>query len=222
MDGSFYLVSVPIGNLDDITIRAKKILEAVDVIISEDTRQTGQLLSLLNLPKKQLYSYREQNHDRVFPEVVTLVKSGKSVALVADRGTPTISDPGFKLVRDLYTQGISVTPVPGVSSVITALTISGLPTDRFTFLGFLSRKTTEQKKLISKFIDLNTTIVFFESPFRLFKTLKNIRELLKGKTVSLAHELTKMHESVVRGNVDDVLVYLKENKIKGEWVVLIR
>lgn len=214
------VVSVPIGNIDDITLRAINVLKEADYIVSEDTRETGRLLSLLNIPRKELISYREQNHDRTFPYILNLILNNANVAIVSDRGTPGIADPGFRLIREAIKEDIEIVTVPGPSSAIAALSISGLPTNNFTFLGFLPRKKGKQIELLKKFIDLETTFITFESPFRILSLLENIQEEIGEINIALAHELTKKHEEVIRGTVSEVIEILKKRTIKGEWVVM--
>lgn len=220
MKGILYLVSVPIGNLEDITLRAIKTLKEVNAIVCEDTREAGKLLQLLDLPKKQLISYREQNHERSLGYIAQILENGEDLALISDRGTPGISDPGFKLVRDLTARGIIVVPVPGPSAVIAALSASGLPTDRFIFLGFLPKSTGKQKKLLQQFAVLPATFIIYESPFRVFRLLKTILEELGEIDVAVARELTKQNEEFIRGKTSAVLNELEGKKIKGEIVVL--
>lgn len=220
--GVLYIVSTPIGNLADITLRAIEILKTADYIVAEDTREAGKLLQLLNLPKKQLISYRDQIHDRSLPGIAKLLENGQNVALVSDRGTPLISDPGFKLVRDLQAQGYKIEAIPGPSAVLAALTISGLPTDRFAFLGFLPRTLGKQKKILSEYAQIPVTLILFESPFRVLKTLGSIKEVFGEVQVAAINELTKMHEKVIHADVSAVIQDLETEKIKGEWVIVIR
>jgi len=219
-NGNLYLVSVPIGNIKDITLRALEILKDADAIIAEDTRQAGNLIKLLNLPRVRLLSYRDQQHERVFPQILELLSAGKNLALISDRGTPTISDPGYKLVRDLHSVGISVLSVPGANAAIAALSVSGLPTDRFVFLGFLPRTAGKQRKLLQQFATLPATFIIYESPFRVIKLLKLIGEELGNIEIVLAHELTKLNEEIIKGRLEEVMKVMQVKKIKGEWVVL--
>ena len=193
-----YLVSTPIGNLEDITLRAKRILGEVDIIACEDTRKTGVLLVKLNIPRKRLLSYYEENELRRIPEIVRLLKEGKNVALVSNAGTPTISDPGFKLVRECLIQGIKVEPIPGPSAILTALVSSGLPTDKFLFLGYLPKKQGKRKKLLEncKLSAVHYTLIFYESPHRLIETLKDLQEIFGDIEIVLCRELTKIYEEI--------------------------
>ena len=198
-----YLVSTPIGNLEDITLRAKRILGEVDIIACEDTRKTGVLLVKLNIPRKRLLSYYEENELRRIPEIVRLLKEGKNVALVSNAGTPTISDPGFKLVRECLIQGIKVEAIPGPSAILTALVSSGLPTDKFLFLGYLPKKQGKRKKLLEncKLSAVHYTLIFYESPHRLIETLKDLQEIFGDIEIVLCRELTKIYEEIKRKRI---------------------
>lgn len=220
--GKLYIVSTPIGNMSDITLRAIEVLKSADYIVAEDTREAGKLLMLLNLPKKQLISYRDQIHDRALPGITKLLNNGQNIALISDRGTPLISDPGFKLVRDLKANGYNIEVVPGPSAVLAALTLSGLPTDRFAFLGFLPRSAGKQKKILSEYAEIPVTLILFESPFRLLKTLESVKKVFEEVQVAAINELTKIHEKVISGNISVVIEDLKITEIKGEWVIVIR
>jgi len=217
--GVLYIVSLPLGNLEDITLRALRTLSEVDAILAEDTREIAKFLTLKSLPRKKLISYRDQNHDRVVKEIAERIEQGENLALVSDRGTPTISDPGYKLVRDLTSLGITVVTIPGPVAAMAALSISGLPTDRFVFLGFLPRSRGKQRKILGEFATLPATFIIYESPFRIVSLLRVIAEL-GNVDVALARELTKMNEEVIRGKVLDVIDLLKDKKLKGEWVVM--
>jgi 16S rRNA (cytidine1402-2'-O)-methyltransferase len=231
MSGKLLLVSLPLGNLQDVTLRALQVLQSVDYILAEDTRemikfaQAFRAQGLLNgemLPS--IKSYRDQTHARVEAQVIADLQSGMQIALCSDRGTPTISDPGYLMVRAAIAAGITVEAIPGPSSAIAALTISGLPTDRFTFLGFLPRTPGKQRKLMQGFADLETTLIIFESPFRVVKLLESIQEVFGEQApVAVCRELTKMHEEVVRGPVAQVLADFKaRKKILGEFVICVR
>jgi 16S rRNA (cytidine1402-2'-O)-methyltransferase len=218
--GTLYIVSGPIGNLSDITYRAIKTLAEVDLVLSEDTRETEKLLKHYEISVPQI-SYRDQNHERIFSSILDLLNSGKSAALVSDSGTPLISDPGFKLVRELLNKGIKVTTVPGPSAVVAALSISGLPTDKFTFVGFLPKKENQRKEILRIYGSLETTLVIYESPFRVRKLLEEIEEVLGNRTVFIAKDLTKMYENVINAKIQDLLSDPSLIKEKGEFVVLI-
>jgi 16S rRNA (cytidine1402-2'-O)-methyltransferase len=216
--GTLYIVSGPIGNLQDFTYRAVETLKSVDLVLSEDTRETTKLLDAYGVKVSQI-SYRDQNHDHVFAQILDLLGSGKTAALVSDSGTPTISDPGYKLVRDLIQKGIKVSPVPGPSAIIAALSASGLPTDKFSFLGFLPKKEGPRIKLLSAYGALDNTLIIYESPYRIHKLLEEIKLALGNRRVTLARELTKLHEEIVTDFVENLLS--QEKTYKGEFVVLI-
>lgn len=220
MAGNLYVVAGPIGNLEDITIRALDILKKADLVVSEDTRETSKLLSHFDITAKQI-SYRDQNHDKVYSFILESLNVGQSVALVSDCGTPLISDPGYKLVRDLISAGIKVQTVPGPSAVIAALSVSGLPTDKFAFLGFLPKGSGQRAKLLTEYGELDSTLIIYESPYRIAKLLEEISVTLGNRTVCLARELTKVHEETVTGKVRDLLVKYADKTFKGEFVVLI-
>lgn len=220
LPSSLYLVSTPIGNLEDITLRALKILAEVDILCCEDTRTTQILLNKYNIHAKKLLSYFEKNEQKRIPEILQLLKDGNSVALVTDAGTPSISDPGFRLVRAVIESGISVVPIPGVSAAITALSASGLPTDAFVFEGFLPVKKGRKTRL--EFLkDETRTIIFYESPYRISRTLTDLKEVVGEREVVLARELTKKFEEFLRGNLSEVIEQLNKKKILGEFVVVI-
>lgn len=216
-----YIVATPIGNLKDITFRAIDTLKKVDLIAAEDTRRTGILLRHYNISKKMV-SYIDFNKDRRAREFIGLLKEGKSIALVSDAGTPGISDPGFHIVRECVREGIQVSPIPGANAVISALVCSGLPTDRFTFYGFLP-KTKEKKKKMFKLADeRGETAVFYESPYRIKKTLELLAREFPDKNIVLARELTKKFEEFIRGTAKEVHEKTKDKNIKGEIVLVMR
>jgi len=218
---NLYLVSTPIGNLNDISLRAKETLAKTEIILAEDTRKTGKMLKKLGVSHNQLVSYYEENEAKRIPEVINWLKQGKDITLVSNSGTPLISDPGYKLVREVINQGFKIIAIPGASALISALIISGLPIDRFTFFGFLPKKQGKKREL---FKELGTmkTIVFYESPNRIIKTLEIIKEIVGDVDLALCRELTKLHEKVIRGNISQVLLELnKEERIKGEITVVL-
>lgn len=220
MEGKFYLVATPIGNLKDITLRAIEVLSSVDIIACEDTRKTGLLLQKLEIKNKpQLLSYYEENEQRRISQIINFLKEGKSVALVSNAGTPTISDPGYKLVRECVNQGIEVESIPGSSSVLTALTVSGLPTDRFLFLGFLSKKEGKRKITLES-LPKKTTIIFFGSPFRLIKTLKELKEIFGDIDIVICRELTKVFEEIRREKISQSINHFEKNQPKGEFTLI--
>ena len=220
MAGLFYVVATPIGNLEDISLRALRILKEVDVIFSEDTRETSKVLQKFSIEKAQV-SYRDQIHNRMLPVAEEYLNSGRSIALITDCGTPLISDPGFKLVSELRQKGFTVLGIPGPSAVITALSISGLPTDKFTFVGFLPRGSGQRKDLLLKYGELDATLALYESPYRVVSLLDQILTYLGDRYVCVANELTKVHENVKTGAVSEILAWYKSAKPRGEFVVLI-
>lgn len=236
--GMLFVVSTPIGNLEDITIRAKRILFEVDIIACEDTRKTNLLLNKVRpgtrsdldevRPRRRrkplLLSYYEENELRRVPEIINFLKAGKNVALVSNAGTPTISDPGFKLVRECISQGVRVEAIPGASALLTALVSSGLPTDKFLFLGYLAKKPTKRKNLLQN-IDclyryMKPTIVFYESPYRLVASLKDLQEVFGDIEIVICRELTKVHEEMRREKVSKAIEHFEKIKPKGEFTLL--
>jgi 16S rRNA (cytidine1402-2'-O)-methyltransferase len=218
MSGKLYIVASPIGNLEDISFRAINILKSCSFIVSEDTRETQKILNHFDISKPQI-SYRDQNHKIVVSKIVEILKDGLDLALLSDRGTPLISDPGFKLVRDVIDLGYKVESVPGPSAVISALVVSGLPTDRFIFLGFLPKSEKQRVEMVEKYGNLESTLILFESPFRVEKLLKEIKEALGDRDVVVAKELTKLHEEVYRFNLKDL--HSQKIDTRGEFVVLV-
>lgn len=217
--GALYIVSTPIGNLDDITLRAINVLAAVDLIAAEDTRKTRFLLDHLNIAKP-LLSYHSYNETRRSPLIVGKLSEGKSIALVTDAGTPGVSDPAFALVRDVLQSGFRVVPVPGASAALAALVVSGLPTERFVFEGFLPTKKGRKSKL-DRLKSEPRTIILYESPFRIVKTVEEILSTFGDRRMAVARELTKKFEEVLRGSGSDVLQSLKAKPPRGEYVVVI-
>jgi len=215
-----FVVATPIGNLEDITRRALRILSEVDLIAAEDTRHTKKLLDYYQI-STPLTSYHKFNIKSKTGYLIQLLKAGKSLALVTDAGMPGISDPGYELIRESVDQGIGVIPIPGPSAVITALAVSGLPTDKFIFLGFLPKKSGKRRKELEKRKDFEGTIILYESPFRLVKCLQDILSALGDRKVAVARELTKIHEEVVRDSVVRVLEKFQAKAPKGEVVILI-
>lgn len=249
--GKLFVISTPIGNLEDITLRAIRVLREVDFIACEDTRQTGLLLQQLkevppptrlhpstgvtsardSARETWLLSYYEENELQRIPQIIGLLKDGKNIALVSNAGTPTLSDPGFKLVRECITQGIVVEAIPGPSALLTALVSSGLPTDKFLFLGYLPKKSGKRKKLLenikmapqsSNNIAINNmTIIFYESPYRLLKTLDSMLEIFGDISIVICRELTKVHEEIRRERVSEAIKHFEQIKPQGEFTLLI-
>ena len=216
--GILYIVSTPIGNLDDITLRALKTLRHVDLIAAEDTRRTRRLLSHFDI-HTPLVSYFEHNELKKLDKLLSHLKRGKEIALVSNAGTPGISDPGYRLIQQAIERGIPVIPIPGPSAVIAALSISGLPTDSFTFTGFLPKKGGKRTKLLDKLADLDGTSILYESPHRLMGTLKDLLEVCGDRQIAVTRELTKAFEEVIRGRVSEVMDTLKGRRIKGEITI---
>jgi 16S rRNA (cytidine1402-2'-O)-methyltransferase len=204
--------------MEDISARALKTLADVDYILSEDTRETSKLLNYFKIEKPQI-SYRDQNHDRVLSQIKDLIENGLNIALVSDRGTPLISDPGYKLVRDLIKEGVKIESIPGPSSVIDALVLSGLPTDKFIFLGFLPKGKAQVAKLLEKFGEMPATLIIFESPYRLESLLETASEVLGSRDVAVCKELTKMHEEIYRFYLPQWR--MQKFDLRGEFVVVI-
>lgn len=219
---SLYIVATPIGNLGDITDRAKEVLSMVDVVAAEDTRVTKKLFTLLGISlQKKFITYEDHSEQSRFQEIIDLIKEGKNVALVSDAGSPLISDPGYKLVRECRKQGIKITTIPGASAVICALQLSGLPTNRFMFAGFVPNKDKARTDLFTEINKINTTLVLYETAIRLSKTLDTIDEVMPNREIAIVREITKMYEECIFGNISDVKEKIKENPIKGEIVLVI-
>jgi 16S rRNA (cytidine1402-2'-O)-methyltransferase len=217
--GTLYIVSTPIGNLQDITHRAVHILKSVDCIAAEDTRTTHILLDHLGITKP-LVSYYAHNELRRIPELIDRLDRGEAIALVTDAGTPGISDPAFAIVRETLRSGYRVIPVPGASALLAALVVSGLPTDRFAFEGFLPPKKGRQKR-IELLREEERTIVLYEAPHRLLRTLREIHSGLGDRDVAVARELTKKFEEVHRGTLSEVLSVVEKREPRGEYVIVI-
>lgn len=215
--GQLFVVATPIGNLGDMSTRAKDILAGVDLVLCEDTRVTAKLLSVMDIHVPTT-SFHEHTDPLKRKQLVDLMVDGKRLALVTDAGTPAISDPGGFLVADTVAAGITVTPIPGPSAVIAALSVSGLPLERFTFVGFPPHKKGRQT-FFKELADLAHTVVLYESTHRIMKTLEALREL--GRPLVVCRELTKLHETIYRGTPDDIMRQLQETSIKGEFVIVI-
>ena len=218
---TLFVVPTPIGNLEDITLRAIRILQEVDTIVCEDTRQTVKLLSHLKI-SKPLISFYTQNQLKRIPQIISMLENGKNIALVSDCGTPAISDPGYYLIKEAIDKNIKVVPLPGACALITALVGSGLTTDSFVFLGFLKKKTGKMKKELEQAKLLQKTIVFYESPHRILKTLETCKNVFGEQTqIVLARELTKKFEEFIRGTIKEVSDEMINREILGEFIVLI-
>ncbi|MDR3011681.1 MAG: 16S rRNA (cytidine(1402)-2'-O)-methyltransferase [Chitinispirillales bacterium] len=216
-----YIVSTPIGNLGDITVRASKILAECDLILAEDTRTSRKLLDHLGITVPT-NAYHDFNKEKVTPGIVTQLEDGKNIALITDAGTPGIADPAFYLVRAaIASGGIDVVPVPGASAFLSALVASGLPTDRFIFENFLPHKSTQRRKLFESIKGEPRTIIFYETPHRIVKTLEDIKAVLGDVRIVIARELTKIHEEFLRGSAEELLSHFANRPPKGEMVVLL-
>ncbi len=221
MAGTLYLVATPIGNLADITHRALQVLKDVDLIACEDTRHTHKLLQHYGITTKTI-SYHEHNEQQRAAELIDLLKQGSDIAVVSDAGTPSISDPGFRLVRAAIESEIAVVPVPGPSALISALIAAGLPTDEFFFAGFLPSRSNARRVRLNELRSVPGTLIFYESPHRLATTLKDAYEVLGEREAVVARELTKLHEEIRRGRLSDLAKhYVDEENPRGEIVVLI-
>ena len=215
-----YIISLPIGNAKDITIRALEYLEKTDEIYCEDTRVTRKLLSIYEI-KKKLNIYHDHNGEYVRPKIIKKIKGGKSIGIVSDAGTPLISDPGYKLVLSAKKEGLHVTSCPGPSAPITALTLSGLPTDSFYYLGFLPLKKKTRDKSLNEVKNLKTSLLIFETSKKINKTLNDLLLILGNREISICREMTKKFEEIITGCIEDILPILEKNELKGEIVIVV-
>lgn len=224
MNGSLFIVSTPIGNIKDITLRAIETLKKVDHILCEDTRVTGHLLHEYQIDKKMV-AFGDFNEERMISFVIADLEKGQNIALVSDAGTPLVSDPGFKLVRELAFKNIKIEVIPGASGVTAALVVSGLPTDKFLFLGFLPKKDGKREKLLTDAKEavskVKSSVIIYESPFRVLKTLEQIKKVFGDIDVVVCREMTKLHEEVIRQKVTDVIKHFSLHSPKGEFVILL-
>lgn len=218
--GMLYLVSTPIGNLEDITLRALRILEEVDIIAAEDTRRTGLLLKHFGI-QNRMESYHEHNKARKSTFLLNQLGRGNSVAIVSDAGTPGISDPAYYLVRKAVQASLPIVPIPGATAAISGLTVSGLPTDRFVFEGFLPPKKGRKARL-ETLASETRTIILYEAPHRLLRTLSDLLEAMGDRTIAVCRELTKKFEEVLRGSISDIINIFSHRKIRGEFVLIIQ
>jgi 16S rRNA (cytidine1402-2'-O)-methyltransferase len=219
MAGILYIVSTPIGNLKDITLRAIDILKEADLIACEDTRHARILLEKYDIATP-VTSYFEYSKPKKAQYIISLLKEGKSVALISDAGTPGISDPGFRIIRDAIESGIETIAIPGASAAITALVLSGMPTDRFVFEGFLPSKTSQRRKKLLGLAKETRTILAYESPYRVLATLKDMREIFGDIRIACIREATKKFEEVKRMNLGDAITHFEKNKPRGEFVLV--
>ena len=217
-------IATPIGNLNDISLRAIDVIRNSDYLYSEDTRNVQKLLKFIKI-KARCQSFYEHNELRVNKKIIEQLKQNKTISIVSDAGTPTISDPGYKLIQECIKNSIKYTLIPGPSSVINALIMSGLPTDKFTFYGFLPRKKSEQEKFFESFVNEEKTIVFFESSKRVEKTISNLIEFTgKNRLISICKEMTKIHEETFRGKISEINLSIQKKQInlKGEIVIVLQ
>lgn len=220
---TLYVVATPIGNLEDITLRALRVFKEVNYILCEDTRITKRLLMRYKI-SKTLISYHQHSSTNKINKIIKLLKSGKNLALVTDAGTPGISDPGGKLIKEVVKEGIDIIPVPGASALITLASVSGFPTDNFLFLGFPPHKN-KRNKFFQKVIDSDISVIMYESPHRIIKSLEQLEGFIltnnKKYGIVVGRELTKKFESIYRGNIDEVIERVKGDKIKGEYTIIL-
>ena len=218
MIGNLYLVATPIGNLEDITLRAIRILKEVDIVVAEDTRHTLQLLNHLEI-SKPLISYQRHSNEKRINEIIEKMLEGSNIALVTDAGTPGISDPGEEVVKEAIKNNIKVIPIPGACALICALIASGLDTKEFTFIGFLPMNNKNRKEKLKEIKFAQNTTILYEAPHKLKETLKDLRDILGDRKIVLAHEMTKIHESFEIGNINELIEKVTEPK--GEYVIII-
>ena len=217
-NASLYLIPTPIGNMDDITLRSIKTLEMVDFLLTEDTRITGVLLQHLNI-KKRMYVNNDHNEEKNFNLVVNALSEGKNVGLVSDRGTPVISDPGYNIAKKVIEKGYNVVGLPGATALIPALITSGIEPLPFLFYGFLNSKDSKLRKELEEIKKYKHTIILYEAPHRINKTLENMKNILGDRKISISREISKRYEEIYRGNITDVMLELQEPK--GEFVIVI-
>ena len=219
--GGLYVVATPIGNREDITVRALNTLREVDLIAAEDTRKTGSFLSRHKI-KNHLISYHEHNENKRTPEIISKLLAGTSIALVSNAGTPSVSDPGYRLIETAIENNIEVIPIPGVSAATAAMSVSGLPTDSFVFVGFPPRKKGKRLKFLTELAVEPRPLIFYESPQRILAFLEEIVSHMGDRPAVLAREMTKLHEEFIRGSVSEILMTMKKRaKVKGECTLLV-
>jgi len=218
--GTLYVVSTPIGNLEDMSFRAIQVLKDVDLIAAEDTRKTQRLMNHFNI-QNRMDSYHDHNKESKAPLLVQKLCSGYDIAVVSDAGTPGISDPAYRLIQKALASNISITPIPGPTAAITAVSVSGLPTDRFVFEGFLPVKKGRRSR-IEAMKEEKRTIIFYESPHRFIKTLYDLQDIMGNRSVAVCREMTKMFEEVIRGTFSEVIEIFSKRKIRGELVLVVQ
>ncbi len=220
MAGTLYLVATPIGNLEDISLRALRVLKEVDLVACEDTRRTRKLLSSYNISKPTI-SYHQHNERERAAELIDRLEAGQSIALVSDAGTPLVSDPGFHLVSQAIMRNLVIVPIPGPSAILAALAASGLPADEFTFAGFLPSRRGARRARLREFAGARSLLIFYEAPHRILETLQDAIEVLGDRRSVIARELTKLHEDFIRGSLSDLIAQSAQITLKGEMVLLI-
>ncbi len=219
--GTLYIVGTPIGNLEDMTFRSVRILQSVDMIAAEDTRHTGKLLQHFQIKTPQM-SYHEHNRNSRIPEIIEQLKYGKAIALVSDAGMPGISDPGYELIKACVDAEIDVVPIPSATAAITALSASGLPTNRFVFDGFLPAKSQQRREYLESLLIETRTLVFYESPHRLRETLQDLADILgSDRQIVIARELTKLYEEFWRGTIEEAIAHYQQKEPQGEYTLLV-
>ena len=220
MKGTLYIVSTPIGNLEDITLRALRVFKEADLIAAEDTRRSVKLLSHYGISKPMISYWREKEKVRS-DEIIRRLQGGQSVALVSDAGTPGISDPGAVLIKKAIEEHIPVVPIPGPSAFVAALSISGLPTEEFTFVGFLPSRKVQRRKVLKDLSLERRTLIFYEAPHRIVDTLADMEEMLGKRKAAVSREITKIHEDILRGNITEIAGEIRKNKVAGEFVIIV-
>ncbi len=217
-----YILATPLGNVEDISLRALRVLKEADLILAEDTRKAGLLLKHFHIPKKKLLSFYEHNEEKRIPSVLRVLRKDKKIVLISRAGTPLISDPGFKLIKKCIEEEISFTAVPGPSALINALVLSGLSLDNFLFLGFLPRRKGKRIKKIKEIKSLPYTLILFEAPHRLLDTLKELREILGERRICVCREMTKIYEGVLRGDISQLIQDLSGRSLRGEYTLVLQ
>lgn len=220
MKGTLYIVSTPVGNLEDITLRAIRILGEVDIIAAEDTRHSVKLLNHLGIRKPMISYWREKEQIRS-DEIIKRLHAGQSIALISDAGTPGISDPGAVLIKRAIEENIQILSIPGPSAFVAALSVSGLPTDQFTFMGFLPSRTAQRQKFLREVYLEQRTLIFYEAPHRIVDTLLDFSHIFGERKAALIKEITKFHEDVVRGSITEIIEEVQKTTIAGEYVIIV-
>ena len=220
MKGTLYIVSTPLGNLEDITLRAIRILGEVDIIAAEDTRHSVKLLNHLGIRKPMISYWREKEQVRS-DEIIKRLHAGQSIALISDAGTPGISDPGAVLIKKAIEENIQILSIPGPSAFVAALSVSGLPTDQFTFMGFLPSRTAQRQKFLREVYLEQRTLIFYEAPHRIVDTLLDVSHIFGERKAALIKEITKFHEDVVRGSITEIIEEVQKTTIAGEYVIIV-